>query len=175
MFPSWFFLWLAHCSLCSCCELYLSLTLFLLNLVFPRPSLLRGSVSPCRHQSASFGGRRGHSCFLSAPWGRSMQWCLLLIWAQGLRQAPLPASGKIWSLAQDRTGGRAGGKGRLEPRPHPSDGRKYSFQSPVSPRGRKRCLWEGAPVLFSVAGEGLGIVGCLPGWPKKRSRRWEKD
>lgn len=26
--------------------------------------------------------------------GRSMQWCLLLIWAQGLRQAPLPASGK---------------------------------------------------------------------------------
>lgn len=126
-------------------------------------------------QSASFGGRRGHSCFLSAPWGRSMQWCLLLIWAQGLRQAPLPASGKIWSLAQDRTGGRAGGKGRLEPRPHPSDGRKYSFQSPVSPRGRKRCLWEGAPVLFSVAGEGLGIVGCLPGWPKKRSRRWEKD
>ncbi|XP_017507888.2 T-cell immunoreceptor with Ig and ITIM domains isoform X2 [Manis javanica] len=27
--------------------------------------------------------------------GRSMQWCLLLIWAQGLRQAPLPASGAV--------------------------------------------------------------------------------
>ncbi|XP_004475677.2 T-cell immunoreceptor with Ig and ITIM domains [Dasypus novemcinctus] len=29
------------------------------------------------------------------PLGRSMQWCLLLIWAQGLRQAPLPASGAV--------------------------------------------------------------------------------
>eukprot|EP00069_Balaena_mysticetus_P022409 bmy_03448T0 len=69
----------------------LSSTLFLLNLVFPRPCLLRGSVSPCHQQSASFGGRRGHSSFL----GSSMQWCLLLLWAQGLRPARLPASGAV--------------------------------------------------------------------------------
>ncbi|TKC47809.1 hypothetical protein EI555_005499, partial [Monodon monoceros] len=29
------------------------------------------------------------------PLGRSMQWCLLLLWAQGLRQALLPASGAV--------------------------------------------------------------------------------
>uniref|UniRef100_A0A8C3YKD5 T-cell immunoreceptor with Ig and ITIM domains n=1 Tax=Catagonus wagneri TaxID=51154 RepID=A0A8C3YKD5_9CETA len=29
------------------------------------------------------------------PRGRSMRWCLLLIWAQGLRQAPLPDSGAM--------------------------------------------------------------------------------
>ncbi|XP_025730300.1 T-cell immunoreceptor with Ig and ITIM domains [Callorhinus ursinus] len=29
------------------------------------------------------------------PLGRSMRWYLLLIWAQGLRQAPLPASGAV--------------------------------------------------------------------------------
>ena len=34
-------------------------------------------------------------CFLWAPsLGGNMQWYLLLIWAQGLGQAPLPTSGK---------------------------------------------------------------------------------
>lgn len=37
------------------------------------------------------------------PLGRSMQWGLLLIWAQGLRQAAVLASGKGCKSSLDRT------------------------------------------------------------------------
>lgn len=48
------------------------------------------------------------------PLGRSMQWCLLLIWAQGLRQAPLLVSGKDWksSLEPKEEGGQGRGTGQ---------------------------------------------------------------
>ncbi|XP_035566004.1 T-cell immunoreceptor with Ig and ITIM domains isoform X2 [Canis lupus baileyi] len=75
---------------------YMPLTLFSLNSVFPRPSLLIGSVLASQLQSTGFGGRRGLGCFLWAPsLGGNMQWYLLLIWAQGLGQAPLPTSGAV--------------------------------------------------------------------------------
>uniref|UniRef100_F6UDC5 T-cell immunoreceptor with Ig and ITIM domains n=2 Tax=Callithrix jacchus TaxID=9483 RepID=F6UDC5_CALJA len=49
-------------------------------------------------QLASSCGRRGHICFLG-PLGRSMRWCLLLIWAQGLRQAPLTSGMMTGAIA----------------------------------------------------------------------------
>lgn len=64
-------------------ELSFSETLFPHRLSFTLPSAV-----------ALFQWQKRPHVLSVGPLGRSMQWCLLLIWAQGLRQAPLLASGK---------------------------------------------------------------------------------
>uniref|UniRef100_A0A9L0IZ50 T-cell immunoreceptor with Ig and ITIM domains n=1 Tax=Equus asinus TaxID=9793 RepID=A0A9L0IZ50_EQUAS len=67
---------------------------FLLSSAMSTPGIPTGSVSPPSAVGQFRWQKRPH-LLPGGPLGRSMQWCLLLIWAQGLRQAPLPASGAV--------------------------------------------------------------------------------
>lgn len=134
-----------------------ALSLFLLNSVFPRPFLLIGSVSPCHLQSASFGGRRGHICFLEALWAEA---------CSGVSSWSGPRGwGRLPSLLQVRTE-----KSILEPKAEgEKGGGKGDWEWMLSVCGKETTvfrvlwsslLWEGGTILFLVADEGFGARGA---------------
>ena len=97
---------------------------------------------------------------MGPPLGRSMQWYLFLIWAQGLRQAPLPTSGKAYKSSLELEKQKEEISLGVEVR----EGKAW-FSESCGPSCEKRQHLV-SRFCFGWQIEALGL-GCLTGQPKK--------
>lgn len=140
-------------------ELGFSETLSAQRLSFTLPS----AVSQFRWQ-------KGPQLLPVSPLGRSMQWCLLLIWAQVLKQALLPTSGKIWSLAQDRTGMESGREGEAGAKASSIWRKEIQFSESCVPSWEKTLSLRRSS--SSVFGGRWRTWGCgVPAWLTQKKKQ----